>query len=132
MKERIIDRLAILLAVVFLIASVACVGSNTPTASADPDAMVSPSVTASSGESPLPTEEPTPKFAYSSGMLEVMPEFRRKGIGTELAVFFQNYQLDRGWMPSGQVYLTNTASLKMQSKLGLSVSEDCIWWIYEE
>lgn len=68
----------------------------------------------------------------SSGMLEVMPEFRRKGIGTELEVFFQNYQLERGWMPYGQVYITNTASLKMQSKLGLSVSEDCIWWIYEE
>lgn len=68
MKERIIDRLAILLAVVFLIASVACVGSNTPTASPDPDVMVSPSVTASSVESPLPTEEPTPKFAYSYGI----------------------------------------------------------------
>lgn len=68
----------------------------------------------------------------SSGMLEVLPEFRRKGIGTELEVFFQNYQLERGWMPYGQVYITNTASLKMQTKLGLSVSEECVWWIYKE
>lgn len=68
----------------------------------------------------------------SSGMLEVMPEFRRKGIGTELETFFQNYQLEKGWMPYGHVYLTNTASLKMQSKLGLAVSADCIWWVFDE
>lgn len=68
----------------------------------------------------------------SSGMLEVMPEFRRKGIGTEIETFFQNYQLEKGWMPYGHVYLTNTASLKMQSKLGLAVSADCIWWLFDE
>ncbi len=68
----------------------------------------------------------------SSGMLEVLPEFRRMGIGTDLEVFFQNYQLEKGWMPYGHVYLTNTASLKMQTKLGLSVSSDCIWWVFDE
>lgn len=68
----------------------------------------------------------------SSGMLEVLPEFRRKGIGTELETFFQNYQLEKGWMPYGHVYLTNTASLKMQSKMGLAVSADCIWWVFDE
>lgn len=64
----------------------------------------------------------------STGMLEVFPEFRRMGIGTELENYIQNYQLDRGWMPYGQVYLTNDASLSMQSKLGLAVSDDIIQW----
>lgn len=31
-------------------------------------------------------------------------------------------------MPYGQVYLTNDASLSMQSKLGLAVSDDIIQW----
>ena len=61
-------------------------------------------------------------------MLEVFPELRRMGIGTELENYIQNYQLDRGWMPYGQVYLTNDASLSMQSKLGLAVSDDIIQW----
>lgn len=65
----------------------------------------------------------------SIGMLEVFPEYRRMGIGAELENFMMNYQLDRGWMPYGQVYTDNTASLKLQSKLGLSVSADFIWWM---
>lgn len=68
----------------------------------------------------------------SSGMLEVMPEFKRKGIGTEIELAFFNHQLEKGWMPYGHVYLTNSASLKMQSKLGLAVSEDFIWWLFSE
>lgn len=68
----------------------------------------------------------------STGMLEVFPEFRRMGIGTELESYIQNYQLDRGWMPYGQVYLTNDASLSMQSKLGLAVSDDVIQWCFLE
>lgn len=66
----------------------------------------------------------------STGMLEVFPEFRRMGIGTELENYIRNYQLDLGWMPYGQVYLTNEASLGMQSKLGLAVSDDIIQWCF--
>ncbi len=67
----------------------------------------------------------------SSGMLEVLPEYRRRGIGTELESFFQNYQLEKGWMPYGHVYVTNTASLKMQAKMNLAVSNESIWWIFK-
>lgn len=68
----------------------------------------------------------------SSGMLEVFPEYRRKGIGTQLEFFFMNYQIEKGFTPYGQVYITNVASLNMQSRIGLEVSNDYIWWTFDE
>lgn len=68
MKERIIDRLAILLAMIFLAVNIACVDTNTPTVSPKPDATDPPSVTSPSDESPSPTGEPSPQNAYSYGI----------------------------------------------------------------
>lgn len=66
----------------------------------------------------------------SVGMLEVLPKFRRRGIGTELESYMHNMHIDRGWVPYGQVYTDNAASLGMQGKFGLDRSSDYIWWTF--
>ena len=64
----------------------------------------------------------------SAGMLEVFPEFRRRGLGVELECFMHNLHIERGWIPYGQVYVSNDASHKLQEKISLDVSQEYIWW----
>lgn len=66
----------------------------------------------------------------SIGMLEVLPEYRRRGIGTELEAFMNNLHIDKGFIPYGQVYLHNSASMKMQDSIGMDYSSDSIYWAY--
>ena len=66
----------------------------------------------------------------SVGMLEVFPEYRRMGLGTELESYMHNLHIERGWIPYGQVYTDNAASLEMQAKFGLTRSDDLIWWTF--
>lgn len=68
----------------------------------------------------------------SGGMLEVLPEFRRLGIGSALEIFLHNEALRRGWTPYGQIFVGNEASRKLQESLGLIVSEDAIYWMHKE
>ena len=68
----------------------------------------------------------------SGGMLEVLPEFRRLGIGSALEIFLHNEALRRGWTPYGQIFVGNEASKKLQESLGLIVSEDAIYWMHKE
>ena len=71
----------------------------------------------------------------SGGMLEVLPEFRRLGIGTALEIGLQNLALSRGWTPYGQIRVENEASLKLQERLGMAVSDpngSILYWIYSE
>ena len=68
----------------------------------------------------------------SGGMLEVLPEFRRLGIGSALEIALHNLALSRGWTPYGQIYTTNDASRKLQESLGMVVSDGAIYWMYEE
>lgn len=65
----------------------------------------------------------------SLGMLEVMPEYRRNGIGTLLECYLINHALKQGWTPFGQVDVTNMASWKLQEKLGLCLSKNNLWWL---
>ena len=71
----------------------------------------------------------------SGGMLEVLPEFRRLGIGTALEIALHNLALSRGWTPYGQILVGNEASLKLQEQLGMVVSDpdgSVLYWIYQE
>ena len=68
----------------------------------------------------------------SGGMLEVLPKFRRRGIGSALEIALHNEALKRGWTPYGQIYTTNDASRKLQESLGMVVSDGAIYWMYEE
>lgn len=65
----------------------------------------------------------------SIGMLEVLPEYRRRGLGTILEQFQMNRHIDKGWTPYGQVFLSNAESLSLQNKIGLDVSSDIIAWL---
>lgn len=68
----------------------------------------------------------------SSGMLEVLPKFRRRGIGSALEIALHNLALSRGWTPYGQIYTTNDASRKLQESLGMVISDGAIYWMYEK
>jgi tRNA (guanine37-N1)-methyltransferase len=68
----------------------------------------------------------------SGGMLEVLPKFRRLGIGSALEIALHNLALSRGWTPYGQIYTTNNASRKLQESLGMVVSDGALYWMYEK
>ena len=68
----------------------------------------------------------------SGGMLEVLPKFRRLGIGSALEIALHNLALSRGWTPYGQIYTTNDASRKLQESLGMVISDGEIYWMYEK
>ncbi len=68
----------------------------------------------------------------STGMLTVLPEYRRRGIALELESFMQNFEIDKGWIPYGQVYFDNEASIQLQAKIGMTISDGYISWNFEE
>lgn len=68
----------------------------------------------------------------SSGMLEVLPEYRRMGIGSVLETALINLQIEKGFTPYGQVGCENEASVSLQKKLGLYISKEKVWWMAKE
>lgn len=66
----------------------------------------------------------------SMGLLEVLPEYRRKGIGMQLEGFLINHLREQGLVPFAQVVEGNEASMALQKKLGLEISRDCIYWLF--
>ena len=68
----------------------------------------------------------------SGGMLEVLPEFRRLGIGSAMEIFLNNEALRRGWTPFGQIFVGNEASRKLQQSLGLIMADGEIYWMVKE
>ncbi len=65
----------------------------------------------------------------SLGMLEVLPAFRRRGIGAALQAKATNRQLQEGWTPFSQVEPGNTASLRLQRTLGFRITRRNIFWL---
>ena len=68
----------------------------------------------------------------SGGMLEVLPEYRRLGIGSALEIYLRNEALRRGWTPYGQIFVGNEPSRQLQRSLGMIVSDDAIYWMHAE
>jgi len=64
------------------------------------------------------------------GMLEVLPEFRRRGIAEALEIRMINRCLAQGFTPFAQVAPDNTASLTLQRKLRFTLSEETVLWFY--
>ncbi|MCL2353597.1 MAG: GNAT family N-acetyltransferase, partial [Defluviitaleaceae bacterium] len=52
------------------------------------------------------------------GMLEILPEYRRQGLGIELSIFMTNLILKRGQTPFVQIKEENHASMHLCNKLG--------------
>ena len=67
----------------------------------------------------------------SIGMLEVLPRFRRRGLGEVLQRAAIDLALERGQLPFGQIIDGNDASLALQRKLGMAVSRTTLFWLME-
>ena len=66
----------------------------------------------------------------SIGMLEVLPAYRRQGIGRALEAHMINLFLEKGFVPYGQVKETNAQSLQMQESMGLYCSKEKVYWLF--
>jgi len=66
----------------------------------------------------------------SMGMLEVLPQYRRRGIGEALLLAITASCLERGIYPYGQVWADNDPSLALQRKVGMTLSEELIFWLF--
>ena len=64
------------------------------------------------------------------GLLEVLPQYRGKGYGTELEGAMIAHQLEKGLTPFGQIETDNRKSLGLQRKLGLTISEEKMYWMF--
>lgn len=64
------------------------------------------------------------------GLLEVLPAYQRKGYATMLESYLINYFLDQGWVAYCQVIENNQASLQLQKKLGLTISQNVSFWMF--
>lgn len=66
----------------------------------------------------------------SIGLLEVFPEYRRKGYGLELEKFMVSHILEKKLIPFGQVETDNEKSLMLQKKLGMTISGEKVYWLF--
>jgi GNAT superfamily N-acetyltransferase len=66
----------------------------------------------------------------SMGMLEILPEHRGRGYGTELEGWLIRWTLEQGLIPFCQVEYTNEKSLGLQKKLGLTLSHEHMYWLW--
>lgn len=66
----------------------------------------------------------------SMGMLEVLPQYRRKGIGEALLLAMTSFCLEQGKYPYGQVFTDNGPSLALQRKVGMTLSEELLFWLF--
>ena len=64
------------------------------------------------------------------GLLEVFPEYRRKKYGSELESWLIAHMQKQGLIPFCQIEVSNGNSLGLQRKLGLSVSEEKVYWMF--
>jgi GNAT superfamily N-acetyltransferase len=66
----------------------------------------------------------------SIGLMEIFPEFRRRGYGAALQSYLANLMLDRGYVPFGQIFPDNRKSLALQRKLGFQISQERLYWLF--
>ncbi len=62
------------------------------------------------------------------GMLEVLPEYRRKGVATGLMTYLINNDIRRGYIPYSQIHITNESSKQLHRKMGFTLSRTPIFW----
>lgn len=66
----------------------------------------------------------------SMGLLEILPAHRGKGYGTELESYLIAHVLKKGLIPFCQVETDNFKSLNLQKKMGLSISDEHLYWLF--
>ena len=68
----------------------------------------------------------------SMGLLHVFPPYRRRGYAEALVAALIERRLRRGWIPFAQILADNEASLQLQRKLGLRLSDGLLYWMWHE
>ncbi len=71
-------------------------------------------------------------YQGSMGMLEVKPKYRHMGYGEQLEKFIIAQKLLKGGVPYCQVVQDNAASLALQKKLGLKISDNLLYWLHKD
>ena len=66
----------------------------------------------------------------SVGLLEVMPGFRRHGLGTYLVKYMAARVIEEGEIAYAQIVADNEKSLNMHLKMGFVPSEKKVYWCY--
>ncbi len=66
----------------------------------------------------------------SMGLLEVLEEYRNKGVAQALQNYLIDYMIKKDWIPFGQVFTVNEKSLNLQEKLGLTKSDCIVYWLF--
>jgi len=65
----------------------------------------------------------------SMGLLVILPEFRRHGLATVLVTHLIHDVLATGRVPYGHTVPDNAASLRLQHKLGFTISKRTLYWM---
>ncbi|MCR5648246.1 MAG: GNAT family N-acetyltransferase [Oscillospiraceae bacterium] len=68
----------------------------------------------------------------SMGMLHVFEPYRRRGYAEAIYGTLINDQLRKGRVPYAQIIEDNAASLALQRKLGLRISDGLLYWMWRE
>ena len=68
----------------------------------------------------------------SMGLLTILPEYRRKGIGLALEARNLNRRLSEGRIPFGHVVVGNEKSTGLQKKIGMEFSENIVTWVFSD
>jgi len=63
-------------------------------------------------------------------MLVILEQYRRKGYAAALVGFGVNRRLKQGLVPFSNVFPDNYASIEMHKKMGFTISEDKVWWLF--
>ena len=71
-------------------------------------------------------------YQGSMGLLVVKEEYRRRGFGELMEKFLINSLLEKELTPYCQIIEGNTASLNLQNKLGLDISENMLYWMIKQ
>ena len=66
----------------------------------------------------------------SIGLLEVFDEYRRQGYGSEMEKRMINMMLNKNLLPYCQIEIENEKSLSLQKKLGMSLSNEKVYWLF--
>lgn len=65
------------------------------------------------------------------GLLKVIPEYRRKGIGFVLEAKNLNRRLSEGRIPFCHIVVGNEKSMCLQRKIGMKLSDKIVTWVFK-
>lgn len=68
----------------------------------------------------------------SMGLLEVLPEYRKMGIGKQLIMFLTNDILSHGETPYMHIITYNNLSRDINAKLGFTFSDSYVYWLFRK